>query len=76
MGLLDVIDAETGALTVIDTSDRKLRREFQEVQARRRRERTEMLNRNEVGLIELETGRPYATVLVRFFRRRARMNRR
>jgi uncharacterized protein (DUF58 family) len=72
IGLLELQDAETRQTRVVDTSDANLRREYRETYERRRLERRQMMNRQEVGLIELRTDRPYAGDLVRFFRRRAR----
>ena len=76
VGLLEVVDAETGHPTVIDTSDPELRRAYANRYRTRREERKQMMRRNESGLIELQTGRPYTNELVRFFRRRARRFRR
>lgn len=72
LGLLEVVDAETGGIRVLDTSDRRLREAYSARQRARKEERRQKLVRNQVGLIELKTGQPYATDLVRFFQRRAR----
>lgn len=72
VGMIEVVDSETGSTQVVDTSDPLLRREYRSRYKQRRQARRQMMNRNEVGLIELSTGRAYAADLVRFFRWRAR----
>ncbi|MCL5270288.1 MAG: DUF58 domain-containing protein [bacterium] len=71
-GLIEMIDAESGAAVVIDTADRALRRRYELEAERRRSERQSLLRRYEVDLIELSTDRPYDSELVAFFKRRAR----
>jgi uncharacterized protein (DUF58 family) len=75
VGMIEVIDAESGEMRAIDTSDLSLRRAYRAYYKQRRQERRQMMNRNEVGLVELATGKPYAADLVRFFRWRARRRR-
>ncbi len=72
VGLLEVVDAETGGTQIVDTADAKFRRRYKENQIRRREDLRRLLRKHEVGLIELQTARPYATELVRYFRWRAR----
>lgn len=72
VGLLEVEDAETGARTVIDTSDRRARAAW----ARRATEQREARRRTLAALgveeIALATDRSYVEPLLRSFRRRAR----
>lgn len=75
VGLLEVVDSETGQVRIVDTSNSAVRRAYKQAYLARRESRKQMMNRNEVGLIELQTGVPYANDLVRFFRRRARRRR-
>lgn len=76
VGLLEVMDAETGESRLIDTGNAWLRARYADAQRERREGRKQLMQRNEIDMIELETGRPYAKDLVRFFRRRARRQRR
>lgn len=72
IGLLELVDAETGRVRTVDTADGAWRRRYREEQLGRRENLKAMMRRNEVDLIALRTGQPYAAELVRFFRRRAR----
>ena len=71
VGLVEMLDTETRAIRVVDTSDAGLRERFRADQAARRDRRRQMMIRNGAGFIELRTDRPYANELVRFFRARA-----
>lgn len=75
VGLLELVDAETGETRVVDTSSRRIRNAYMEEQRRRRETRRRMLMRNEIDLVELETGTAYAGPLVKFFKRRAKRRR-
>jgi uncharacterized protein (DUF58 family) len=72
VGLLHLVDAETGDERVVDASDRGTREEFR--RARRefldRRRRT--FRRHRVDVIEVATDKPYTDPLIAFFRRRER----
>ena len=72
VGLIPMIDGESGQVMVVDTCDERLRRRFADETRRRREERLTLCRRNEIDLIELATDRPYDADLVKFFRRRAR----
>lgn len=72
VGLLDLIDAETGRTITVDTSERSYREFFKNRRDKGREERRKTLRRNEIDLIELINGVPYENELVRFFRWRVR----
>lgn len=74
-GMLDLVDAETGATFTVDASDRAWLASYRDSQTARRDARRRLLLRNEAGLVELETGRPWEGEIVRFFRHRARRRR-
>lgn len=76
VGLLEVMDAESGESRLIDTGSARVRERYAEAQRERREARKQLMQRNEIDMIELRTGQPYAKDLVRFFRRRARRQRR
>lgn len=72
VGLIQVEDPETGERVVVDTSDPRVRREFEEASVLRRRQRDLLLRSVDVDAIVVRTDRPYAEALMRFFRMRER----
>jgi uncharacterized protein (DUF58 family) len=72
VGLVAVVDPETGQSGVIDTSSSRVRRRYTELAAEARQRKMEVLRRCGVDLLELSTGEPYEPPFVRFFRERAR----
>lgn len=72
MGLVELRDAETGRLCVIDTANTRVRRRFEAAAAERRANLTESLAAMDVDHIEIMTDRDYVRELIRFFRRRER----
>lgn len=72
VGLLEVIDAETGRPMVVDTNRASVRRRFEALGRERREALRQGCRRHDVDLIELSTDRPYDQDLIQFFRRRAR----
>jgi len=72
VGLIPMIDGESGRVMVVDTCDARLRRRFADETRQRREERLTLCRRHEIDLIELATDRSYDAELVKFFRRRAR----
>ena len=74
-GLVAFEDAESGALRLLDTSDRRAREAFFE-QARRKREETaRSLREIGVDLVDVVAGEPYEAPLRRFFRMREKRRR-
>lgn len=72
VGLIQLQDPETGERVVVDTSDARVRREFEEASVLRRRQRDLLLRSVDVDAIVVRTDRPYAEALMRFFRMRER----
>lgn len=72
MGLVELRDAETGRLYMIDTDSARVRRRFAAAAARRREELRQSLSAMDVDQIEIMTDRDYVRELVRFFRTRER----
>ncbi len=72
IGLIELEDAETGELVLVDTRDAKLRQNFRVLTGEERRRRHELFRSAGVGEIELWTDRPYVDEIVRFFRARER----
>ena len=75
VGLITLEDAETGALIRVDTSDRRVRREFRERSQRIREEAARTLRDIGVDVVEVVAGESPEAPLRRFFHRRARRRR-
>ena len=71
-GVLALEDAETGDICYVDTSSRKLRRDYWRFMQDRREGLSRFFKRNGVDEISLKTGEPYENELVRFFKKRMR----
>ncbi len=70
VGLIALKDAETGETVVVDTSDRRVRREYEARVARATEERDRMLSRMKIDTIRVRTGESFVEPLTRFFRAR------
>jgi uncharacterized protein (DUF58 family) len=70
VGLIELQDAETGDLLLLDTGDARVRREFEQRADGARRERDRMLRGIDVDAIAVRTDRSYTEALLRFFRMR------
>ena len=72
MGLIDLLDPETGRTVCVNSSSRRWRRAFTAAAARRERERLAFFRTNRIDYIPLMTDADYIEPLVRFFRTRER----
>ena len=72
VGLVAVVDAETGAPAIIDTGSARVRHAFAERARRARAAGRDIVKRAGVDLLEVSTGADYDRSLVTFFRERAR----
>jgi len=72
VGLVGVVDPETGDPCVVDAGSAKVRHRYAELADLARKRKREILRRCGVDLLELSTGEPYEKPFVRFFRERAR----
>ncbi len=70
VGLIELEDAETGELSLIDASSRTVRRQYALQAQRQADERRAMFRRMDTEAIEIRTDRPYVEPLVRFFHKR------
>jgi len=70
VGLVELEEAETGARTVVDTGDPRIRDAFAREATRARAERDRALRASDVDAIVVGTDRPYTEALLRFFRMR------
>lgn len=72
MGFVEFEDPETGARTVVDTSDRAFRKRFAASRAGDRERAEDLFRRSGVDAIDVTTGVPYKQALRRFFEERAK----
>ncbi len=72
MGVVDLVDPETGERFLIDTSDRRFLKRFSAESDRMAEERERLFSRLGVDSIDVRVGEPYVEPLERFFRLRAR----
>jgi uncharacterized protein (DUF58 family) len=72
VGLIEFADAETGQITLVDTSSRQFRNKYSSTSAQRFDNLTNMLRTINVDCINISTDKPYIQDLVRFFHMRHR----
>lgn len=75
VGLVDLEDAETGALVTVDTGDAGVRRHYAAAGRARSEGLRERLRGMDIDLIEVGTSHDYLLDLIRFFKRRERKQR-
>jgi uncharacterized protein (DUF58 family) len=71
VGIINLEDAETGEQILVDTSDARVRRAFEENAAGRLKQRDTLFRSIDMDTIPVTTGASYVDPLVRFFRKRA-----
>ena len=72
VGLIELADAETGEITLVDTSSTQFRKKYSSTSAQRFDNLTNMLRTINVDCINIGTDKPYIQDLVRFFHMRHR----
>jgi len=72
VGLLELEDAETGAITVIDTGSAAVRRRYEQIGSARAARLRDQLRAMGVDQVDIETSQDYLRNLVRFFKTRER----
>ncbi|HVR30362.1 MAG TPA: DUF58 domain-containing protein [Thermoanaerobaculia bacterium] len=72
VGIVELEDAETGEVLLLDTFDRAATETYREIGRRERALRSELFRSCGVGEIELWTDEPYVDAIVRYFRARER----
>lgn len=70
IGIVPLIDAETGRQTILDTSSKKVRSAYQEKVLRRKKELREYFVKNKMDSIDVYTNESYMKPLINFFQRR------
>ncbi len=69
-GVIVLEDSETGEICLVDTSSRKVRRNYWNAVQKRQKELDVYFKRAGIDCIDLKTGQNYDEELVRFFRKR------
>ncbi|RMF67229.1 MAG: DUF58 domain-containing protein [Calditrichaeota bacterium] len=72
IGLVELEDAETGEIVLLDTSDSSTRDAFSSVSSRTKMERDHLLRSMNVDSIDIRTDSSYVEPLIKFFRMRAK----
>jgi uncharacterized protein (DUF58 family) len=70
IGLINIVDSETGEKMWLDTSDKKTMRRFEEDRADFNARLETMLLKNKVDIIDLKTDESYVVPLRQFFKKR------
>lgn len=70
IGIVPLIDAETGRQTIIDTSSKTVRTAYQEKVLRQKKELKEYFVKNKMDSIDVYTNESYMKPLINFFQRR------
>jgi len=74
IGMINVMDAETGREITINTSDSAVRRDYADDAKSRTVKRDEILKQSRVDSIHVRTDQPYIDEIHRFFKMRERRN--
>jgi len=72
VGFLELEDAETGEIFLLDTGDPSIRENFSSQSSRRQQELEKLFKSMSVDHIAISTDQPYIDPLIRFFRMRAK----
>lgn len=72
VGFLELEDAETGEIFLLDTGDPSIRENFSSQSSRRQKELEKLFKSMSVDHIAISTDQPYIDPLIRFFRMRAK----
>jgi uncharacterized protein (DUF58 family) len=70
VGLVELCDAETGDMIVVDTSSRRVRNAFEQHRAESAEARTQLFRRLRIDAIDVTTGGSFIEPVMRFFRSR------
>ncbi len=70
IGLIEFTDAETGELILVDTRNKKFRKQYNDSTTKQTNELRNLLNSINIDSINISTDKPYIQDLVRFFHMR------
>jgi len=74
VGLIELVDAETGETVLVDTSSKRLRQMYADHAVRQTEARQQQFNRSRIDSIDIMTGQSFVEPLTRFFKaRKARL---
>ncbi len=73
IGMIELEDAETQEILLIDTSDPNVRKGFSVLAEKGESQRDKFFRQIDVDVIHVENGKPYVDSLMRFFRARERL---
>lgn len=68
VGIIEMVDSETGEVMLVNTSDSEFRKEFEQIGKTESNKRKILLNSMGVDLLEINTGKPFENLLVTFFK--------
>jgi len=72
VGILKLLDPESGQVTWIDTHNAQLREDYRRMATDLVNLRTRVFQRNRIDFVNISTAQPYDVPLVKFFRERAK----
>lgn len=72
VGFIELEDPESGEMVAVDTSSKRIRRQFAQIARSQGEQRQAMFRRMDKEIIDVQTDRSYVEPLVRFFRKRER----
>jgi len=70
VGMIELLDAETGETVLVDTSNKRLRRLYMADAVLRADQRTRQFKRSKIDAIDVTTGESFVEPLTRYFRAR------
>ena len=70
VGMMRIVDPETGTTQTIDTSSQKVRKVWKQLAQERQIAIEQTIRRCKVDLLKVETGEPFANALGNFFKHR------
>lgn len=71
VGIVELLDPETGRTVLVDTASPEVRRQFAEQAAEQRLNETRLFRRAGIDLLDIATDKPYVDAVRELFRRRA-----
>lgn len=74
VGIIELEDAETGEVILIDTADSNIRRGFNILSGKETSERDKVFRKIDVDVVPVENGKSYLEPLVKFFRAREKLH--
>lgn len=70
LGLLELEDAETGEVMLVDSKSVSVRTDYENVGREKKNQRQQLFKRVDVDQVEIDTDQPYLDAIVRYFKKR------